>query len=395
MMGAGILTVNVGSSSLKLGLFAGVEQYTTAKTQITITNIGQSTSRIEVATEGESRKIQQSVADHASAAAIALDELNSAGQLADVAGIGVRVVHGGERYHAPTVIDEELLAELHRLVSIDQQHMPLILEVIRIFRERLPGVVRVACFDTGFFHDIPQVAQTIPLPARYREKGLRRYGFHGLSYEYILESFRHIAGEQAANGRVVIAHLGSGASLAALKNGRPVDMTMGFSPVSGIPMSTRSGDIDPSAIVYLARMGVDIEEYSHIINTQSGLLGVSGLSADMLILLENEATHNGAREAVELFCYSARKAIGSLSAAIGGIDSLIFSGGMGENAPKIRARICQELAYLGIMLDESRNQDHLERISSDESRVGVHVIPTDESYILRRSVIQIMEMPYA
>lgn len=394
-MGAGILTVNVGSSSLKLGLFAGVDQYTTAKTQITITNIGQATSRIEVATEGESRKIQQSVADHTSAAAMALDELNSAGQLADVAGIGVRVVHGGERYHAPTVIDEELLAELHRLVSIDQEHMPLILEVIRSFRERLPGVVQVACFDTGFFHDIPQVAQTIPLPARYREKGLRRYGFHGLSYEYILESFRDIAGEQAANGRVVIAHLGSGASLAALKNGRPVDMTMGFSPVSGIPMSTRSGDIDPSAIVYLARLGVDIEEYSHIINTQSGLLGVSGLSADMLTLLENEATHNGAREAVELFCYSARKAIGSLSAAIGGIDSLIFSGGMGENAPKIRARICQELAYLGIMLDESRNRDHLERISSDESRVGVHVIPTDESYILRRSVIQIMEMSYA
>lgn len=392
-MGAGILTVNVGSSSLKLGLFAGVDQYTTAKTQITITNIGQATSRIEVATEGESRKIQQSVADHTSAAAMALDELNSAGQLADVAGIGVRVVHGGERYHAPTVIDEELLAELHRLVSIDQEHMPLILEVIRSFRERLPGVVQVACFDTGFFHDIPQVAQTIPLPARYREKGLRRYGFHGLSYEYILESFRDIAGEQAANGRVIIAHLGSGASLAALKNGRPVDMTMGFSPVSGIPMSTRSGDIDPSAIVYLARLGVDIEEYSRIINTQSGLLGVSGLSADMLTLLENEATHNGAHEAVELFCYSARKAIGSLSAAIGGVDSLIFSGGMGENAPKIRARICQELAHLGIMLDESRNQDHLERISSDESRVGVHVIPTDESYILRRSVIQIMEMP--
>lgn len=391
-MGAGILTVNVGSSSLKLGLFADAQQHARPETQITITNIDQPTSSIEVIVGDETRKTQQPVADHAAAVAIALAELELGDVLRTLTAIGVRVVHGGERYYAPTIIDDEVLAELHDLESIDPEHMPVILRVMHSFRERVPGVPQVACFDTGFFHDLPLVAQTIPLPARYREKGLRRYGFHGLSYQYIHEAFRRVAGDAAAQGRIVIAHLGSGASLAALKNGRPVDVTMGFSPVSGIPMSTRSGDIDPSAIIYLSHLGVGIEEYARIINTQSGLLGVSGLSADMLTLLESEETHAGAHEAVELFCYSARKAIGALSASLGGIDSLIFSGGMGEHAAVIRTRICRDLDYMGIALDESRNHEHLERISSHDSRVGVHVIPTDEADILRRGVIQIMEI---
>ncbi len=390
-MGVGILTVNVGSSSLKLGVFHDANT-DSAETVLTITDIAQPASHIEIKTHHDTTPITRPVANHGEAVAIALDYLENTGQLDKVGRIGVRVVHGGERYYRPTVIDGTVLAELRQLIPIDPDHMPVILEVIGSFRDRLPEVPQVACFDTGFFHDIPQVAQLIPLPARYREKGLRRYGFHGLSYQYILESFRSIAGEQAANGRIVIAHLGSGASLAALTQGRPVDMTMGFSPVSGIPMSTRSGDIDPAAVVYLTHLGVGIDEYTRLINTESGLLGVSGLSADMLKLLESEDSHEGARQSVELFCYSARKAIGALTASLGGIDSLIFSGGMGEHAPKIRSRICHDLDYLGIVVDESRNAEHLERISSDESRVGVHVIPTDEAQILRRSVIQIMEM---
>lgn len=391
-MGVGILTVNVGSSSLKLGVFATQPEHTESVIEVTITDIGQPLSRMKVAWGDERSETQQQIAHHEAAVAIGLAELERAQELQHIGGIGVRVVHGGGRYYQPTVIDDEVLTVLQELIPIDPEHMPVILKVIRSFRERLPGVTQVACFDTGFFHEIPQVAQIVPVPAAYREQGLRRYGFHGLSYEYILGEFERVAGETAAHGRVVVAHLGSGASLAVMKDGKPIDMTMGFSPVSGIPMSTRTGDLDPSAVIYLAHLGVGIEDYTQLINKQSGLLGVSGLSADMLLLLDSEGSHAGAHAAVELFCYGVRKAIGSLSAAAGGIDSLIFSGGIGEHAPRIRRRVCEGLAHMGMTLDESRNQQHLERISAEQSRVGVHVIPTDESHILRRSVIEIMEM---
>lgn len=387
-MGKGILTVNVGSSSLKLNLFADSEENCIA--QVSISSIALPQSRIAVRIDETLDETTKLIANHTDAITLAIESLASTIETIGLSAIAIRIVHGGDKYHTPTLIDNVVLSELRRLIALDPDHIPTTLESIEVLSRLMPHVTLVACFDTGFFHDIPLVASTIPLPREYREKGLRRYGFHGLSYEYVLGEFRHIAGDVAANGRVIIAHLGSGASLAAIKNSQPVDMTMGFSPTSGVPMSTRSGDIDPSVITYLAQVGVSVDEYNDIINTQSGLLGVSGISGDMLTLIQQEDESPEAHEAIELFCYSVRKSIGALSAVLGGIDSLIFTGGIGEPSSIIRSRVCNGLEYLGIKLDLDHNNIHSERISSDISSVGVHVIPTNESRILYRGAISVV-----
>lgn len=359
---------------------------------VSVTDIGQPSARLHIhETHKENEERAVTVTGQAAVIQTMLDVLSEKITTQDITAIGHRIVHGGPNYSEPRRITDELEQELQSLASFDPEHMPIELELIRTLRERFLDVPQIACFDTSFFHDLPKVAQLMPLPRQYQAQGLRRYGFHGLSYEYLLSAFRDVAGDVAANGRVIFAHLGSGASLAATHSGKPIDTTMGFTPASGIVMSTRSGDIDPGVAWYLHKQaGMSVEAYNHMVNFESGLLGVSGLSADMLTLLNNEAANQHAAEAVDLFCYQAKKAIGGLVASLGGVDSLVFSGGIGEQAPRIRSRICSGLGFLGIELDENSNAQHLECISSLSSRVGVHVIPTDEAQIIGKQTVGVM-----
>jgi len=249
----------------------------------------------------------------------------------------------------------------------------------------------VACFDTAFHHDLPRVARLLPIPRRYESKGVRRYGFHGLSYAFLMEELARVAGSDAAQGRVILAHLGNGASLAAVHGGKPVDTSMSFTPTAGVPMSTRSGDLDPGLLWYLARTeGLDVQRFNEMVNFQSGLLGVSETSSDMRDLLDRETRDVRAAEAVALFCYQVKKWIGAFAAALGGLDALVFTGGIGENAPPVRARICDGLGFLGIELDTKRNGANEGVISADAGRVAVRVIRTDEEIMIARSVSRLL-----
>lgn len=297
-----------------------------------------------------------------------------------ITAIGHRVVHGGSVFTEATRITPTVVDQLRSLTALAPNHMPGTLAAIEAFLDFYPTTPHIACFDTSFFHDIPAVARVLPIPFQLQEEtGMRRYGFHGLAYEALLESFAQHEGETARHGRVVMAHLGSGASVAACKDGRPVDMTMGFTPVSGIMMSTRSGDLEPGVITYLeTERGMTADDITDIVAHKSGLLGVSGLSADMKTLLDAQQENDQARLAIDLFCYKIAKTIGGFAAALGGIDSLIFSGGIGERSAEIRERICKDLAFLGIALDPERNTKNCRLISADGTRAGVHVIPAQE-----------------
>jgi acetate kinase len=264
--------------------------------------------------------------------------------------------------------------------------------LIQAFRQRLPKLPQVACFDTAFHRTMPRFAKLLPIPRRYDEKGLQRYGFHGLSYAYLMEELARLGDAAATRGRVILAHLGNGASLAAVLDGKSIDTSMGFTPTAGLVMSTRSGDLDPGLAPYLARTEhMTTEQFYEMVNHKSGLLGVSEISSDMRDLLAAEAHDIRAAEAVALFCYQAKKWIGSFAAALGGLDTLVFAGGIGENAPPIRARICDGLAFLGIELSQSRNAESAPVISTDASRATVRVIATDEDLMIARSVSHILE----
>ncbi len=365
-----VLTVNAGSSSIKLALFS----------------VGSSDSLPVRILQDSATNI-----DHSSAITAMLDKLADTMREHTVSAICHRIVHGGPKYGRPQIITDEFKRELRELERFDPVHTPAAVSLIDALSLRFPDTIQVACFDTAFFHDVPRMAQIIPLPHSYEAHGLRRYGFHGLSYTYLLSAFRQKAGEVAADGRVIFAHLGSGASLAAIKGGKPVDMTMGFTPASGVMMSTRSGDVDPGIEWYLQRQaGIDSEAYNHMVNFESGLLGVSGLSGDMLNLLQNEAGNERAAEAVSLFCYQVKKSIGALAATLGGLDSLVFSGGIGEQAPAIRERICSGLDFLGIQLDGASNDNQADLISAAQSKVGVHVMPTDESLVMAQQTFDLV-----
>jgi acetate kinase len=263
----------------------------------------------------------------------------------------------------------------------------------KAFHQRFPDLFQVACFDTAFHHDMPRVARMLPIPRRYEAKGVRRYGFHGLSYEFLMGQLAELGGAEAANGRVILAHLGNGASLAAVRRGKSVDTSMSLTPTAGVPMSTRSGDLDPGLLWYLARTeNMSAKKFNEMVNFQSGLLGISETSSDMHDLLASEAHDVRAAEAVALFCYQVRKWIGAFSAALGGLDTLVFAGGIGENAATVRARICDGLGFLGIELDPQRNAKHEPWISSGTGRVKVRVIRTDEELMIARSVVQVLQL---
>jgi acetate kinase len=287
-------------------------------------------------------------------------------------------------------ITAEFLHEIEQLIPLDPDHLPAAIQGIKFIASKFPELPQVACFDTAFHRSIPKVASTYALPGRLYDEGIRRYGFHGLSYEYVMGELRTLEGE-LANGRVIIAHLGSGASMVAVRDGKSIDTSMGFTPLEGLVMATRSGDVDPGALLYLFdREKMSANEMSMLLNKQSGLLGVSETSSDMKVLIGNVPRDDRAREAVDLFCYRAKKYVGAYCAVLGGLDVLVFAGGIGEHAPSVRKQICDGLDFLGIRMDAKRNEANAGLISSPESRVRVRVVKTNEDLMIARHVVSVL-----
>ena len=358
-----------------------------------IERIGQAQATFVVKGSGEAENFtrQVSAPDHHAAVGLLMDWIAERIQRGELAAVGHRVVHGGPKYSQPQVITPQMIADLHQLEAFDPDHLPEEILLTEAFHHRFPDLLQVACFDTAFHHDLPRVAQILPLPRQYEAKGVRRYGFHGLSYAFLVEELARVVGPQAARGKVILAHLGNGASLAAVHEGKSVDTSMGLTPTGGIPMSTRSGDLDPGLVWYLARTEqITAKKFNEMVNFKSGLLGISETSSDMHDLLEREAQDVRAAEAVALFCYQVKKWIGAFAAALGGLDTLVFAGGIGENAPKVRARICAGLGFLGIELDEQRNAGNEALISTSASRVPVRVIHTDEEWMIAKTVCKVL-----
>jgi acetate kinase len=389
---ARILTINGGSSSIKFALYQ-IGEPLKRNLHGTVDRIGMSGTTLtfdDPATDQrDSRRLDAS--DHKSAATFLMDWLEGQPGFESVLAVGHRVVHGMQ-HTAPELVTQGLLDELDRISPYDPDHLPSEIELIEAFRQRHPKLPQVVCFDTAFHRTMPRVAKLLPIPRRYDAKGVERYGFHGLSYAYLMEELARLGDPAATTGRVILAHLGNGASLAAVRDGKSMDTSMGFTPTAGLVMSTRSGDLDPGLAPYLARTEhMTTQQFYEMVNHGSGLLGVSETSSDMRDLLAREASDIRAAEAVALFCYQAKKWIGSFAAALGGLDTLVFAGGIGENAPLVRARICDGLGFLGIEFDEPPNAGNAAIISTDASRVTVRVIPTDEDQMIARSVRRILE----
>jgi acetate kinase len=385
-----ILTVNGGSSSIKFALFeAGERQRRIVKGSLERIGLPHATLKLEALDSADSITRSVAAPDHAAAVNELMNWIEARGERDALSAVGHRVVHGGPRYSAPRRISLELIAELRRLSPFDPAHLPEELLLIEAFQRRFPQLPQVACFDTEFHHDLPRIAQVLPIPRRYESQGLRRYGFHGLSYAFLMDRLPHLAGEAAARGRIILAHLGNGASLAAVRAGKSVDTSMSFTPAAGVPMSTRSGDLDPGLVWYLSRSeGLTPEGFNHMVNSESGLLGVSETSADMRDLLARAAHDARAEEAVAMFCYQIKKCIGAYAAVLGGLETLVFAGGIGEHAAPIRARICEGLEFLGVQLDAPRNDAHEPVISAAASPVTVRIIPTDEEQMMAKLVMR-------
>lgn len=387
-----ILTVNGGSSSIKFALFEAADSLRRIL-HGGIDRIGLPNAVFHVKFTNQDEKVSRPVSapDHTAAVGVLMDWIEKRSDGATLIAVGHRVLQGGPKYYKPQRITADMIAELHQLSSFDPEHIPEETDLIEAMRRRFPGLPQIACFDTAFHHDLPRVAQLLPIPRRYDTQGIRRYGFHGLSYAFLMEKLAEIAGPEVAKGRVILAHLGSGASLAAVRDGKSLDTSMGFTPASGIPMSTRSGDLDPGLAWYLAATEqMSPKDFNTMANSQSGLLGISETSADMHDLLEREALDVRAAEAVAVFCYQVKKWIGAFSAALGGLDTLVFAGGIGENAAVVRSRICDGLEFLGIEIDEKRNTANEGIISTADSRASVRVIPTDEEFMIAKTVWQLL-----
>jgi acetate kinase len=380
------LVLNAGSSSLKFCVYRRpAAEVWRLEAQGQIEGIG--TSPRLSAKDGQGSKIAEdtlvtSVRDGRGATAALAGWLRANYGGSRVLAVGHRVVHGGTRFAAPSVVTPAVLDELRQLVPLAPLHQPYNLAAIEAVMERLPGVPQVACFDTSFHRGVPAVAEVVPLPAQIRESGVRRYGFHGLSYEYIASVLPTVA-PGIADGRVIVAHLGSGASLCALRGRRSVDHTLGFTALDGLCMGTRPGALDPGVVLYLVQgLGLSAKEVEAVLYKQSGLLGISGISNDMRVLLGSEEP--AARLAVDYFVYRIAKEIGALTAVLGGIDGLVFTAGIGENSAEIRRRVIEASAWLGIELDQDANARRGPRISREGSRVSAWVIPTNEELMIAR-----------
>ena len=384
-MSDAVLVLNAGSSSIKFSLFcSGGTLSLTVRGQVE----GIGTEPRFVAKDpagnvvGEHRWDGAATVDHAGAVEHLFAFLATDLSRDHLVAVGHRVVHGGTRYGAPVRIDAAVIEALDELVPLAPLHQPHNLAPIRAIAARWPALPQVACFDTAFHRHQPPVAQAFALPTEITARGVRRYGFHGLSYEYVAGAMRTLDA-RAASGRVVVAHLGNGASMCAMANGRSVASTMGFTALDGLVMGTRSGSIDPGVLIWLMdEMGMGARDLERLLYHRSGLLGVSGVSSDMRTLLASEDPR--AKLAIELFCYRTGRELGSLAAALGGLDALVFTGGIGEHAAPVRAAIVRGAAWLGLALDDAANAAHRRRITEDTSRIPAYVLPTDEELMIAR-----------
>ena len=382
-----VLALNGGSSSIR---FAVYEAGTKPRPCFTgkIDRIGARGARLVVdAPTAKSQLLPREAArSHEGAVNFLLTWLERLPAFASITAVGHRVVHG-MKHTKPETITPRLLAELRRITPYDPEHLPKEIALIEAFRRRYPHLVHVACFDTAFHCGLPDVAKRLPIPRRFAAKGVERYGFHGLSYAYLMEELQRL--EPRKTERVILAHLGSGASLAAVLRGRSFDTSMGFTPTGGLMMGTRTGDLDPGIMYFLERTeGMTAAKFQRMVNHEAGLLGVSGTSSDVRDLLARERRDVRAREALALFCYQAKKWIGAFTAALGGVDTIVFAGGIGENAPALRERICAGLDFLGLKIDEARNAKSAAVISTKASRVTVRVIHTNEEQMIARLVVR-------
>jgi acetate kinase len=392
-----ILTINGGSSSIKFALYQTGEPLE-RRLYGKVDRIGLPDARLSftdvLPNQSDERRID--APNHVACVPLLVELLEKKTGVSAVSAIGHRVVHGGPRYRDPLRVDGAMLEELRRISSFAPNHLPATIALMEVFAAKFPQVPQIACFDTAFHSTLPRVAKLLPIPRRFDAKGVRRYGFHGLSYSFLMQELEVVAGAKAARGRVILAHLGNGASMAAVRDGKSMDTSMGFTPAAGLVMSTRSGDLDPGLVAFLGRSEQMTEtQFDRMIHHESGLLGVSEISSDMRGLLAREAADVRAAEAVALFCYQAKKWIGSFAAALGGLDTLVFAGGIGENCPSIRARICEGLGFLGIELNEARNAENAPVISAQTGRVTVRIIRTDEELMIARSVCRVLGLATA
>ena len=387
-----VLTINGGSSSIKFALFeAGDSLRRILEGAIERIGLPEATLRVKGANHADNFSRLVTAPDHTAAVDALMDWIEERTGHDALTAVGHRVVHGGPKYSKPQRITAEMVEELHKLSPFDPEHLPEEILLTEAFHRRFPDLAQVACFDTDFHHDLPRVAKLLPIPRRYEALGVRRYGFHGLSYAFLMEELTRLVGAEAAQGRVILAHLGNGVSLAAVHHGNSMDTSMGFTPTAGVPMSTRSGDLDPGLLWYLARTEkMNAKQFNEMVNSQSGLLGISETSSDMRDLLHSQPNDVRAAEAVSLFCYQIKKWIGAFAAALGGLDTLVFAGGIGENAPEVRARICDGLGFLGIEIEEQRNLANEGVISTAAGRVAVRVIRTDEEHMIAKTVCDVL-----
>ncbi len=386
-----ILTINGGSSSIKFALYK-VEEPLTQLFWGQIENIGTKKAKLNSnnTVDKQNNSIDFKAADHEQAANHLIDWLEKQEDFTSVSAIGHRIVHG-MKHTEPQLITDDLLNELRKISAFDPEHLPEEIKLIETFNKRYPLLKQIACFDTAFHTSMPVFAKLLSIPRRYYEMGIQRYGFHGLSYAYLMEELERVAGKDAANGKIILAHLGNGASLAAVKDGKSMDTSMGFTPTSGLPMGTRTGDLDPGVAWYLMQQeNLTPKEFSHLINHESGLLGISETNSDMRELMKMEDADKRAKEAIEVFCYQTKKWVGSFAAVLGGLDTLVFSGGIGEHSPEVRSKICDNLEFLGIELDEIKNMSNEPVISADISNVKVRVIKTNEELMIATMVYDVL-----
>jgi acetate kinase len=389
-----ILAINGGSSSIKFALFevdaslrrsleGGIERIGLPETTLRVKdwNLAGSFSRLIMK------------GDYTASVDTLLDWIEERIGPDTLTAVGHRIVHGGPKYCKPQLITAETIEELRRLSPFDPEHMPEEILLIEALQRRFPNLPQVACFDTAFHHNLPRVARLLPIPRRFEAQGVRRYGFHGLSYEFLMGELVRLSDSKTPPSRVILAHLGNGASMAAVHDGKCIDTSMAFTPAAGLVMSSRSGDLDPGLVSFMARNEqMTAVAFDHMVNHESGLLGISETSSDLRDLLSQETDDVRAAEAVALFCYQAKKWIGSFAAALGGLDTLVFAGGIGENAPLIRNRICEGLDFLGIELSQERNEKSAEIISTNTSRAIVRVIHTNEELMIACSVCYVLEL---
>jgi acetate kinase len=385
-----VLTINSGSSSLKFALISGGLNPRTHLSGA-IERVGQPQSRLCARLNDRTIEEPVDAPDHGQAVSHLRRLLEHSIGMSAVSAIGHRIVHGGSKYVESCLIDDSVVVGLRDLIPLAPSHLPGEIAAIDALRSLNLGIPQVACFDTSFHRDLPPVARRLPLPRNYDSLGLQRYGFHGLSYRYLMSEFESQAGHAAAHRRVILAHLGAGCSMAAVRDGQCVETTMGFTPTAGLMMATRTGDLDPGVLIHLLRQErLSADDLETLVTKRSGLVGVSETSSDVRDLLAQESRDSRAAEALDIFCYHARGWIGRLTSALEGLNTLVFSAGIGENSPVIRSRICRGLEWLGIRLDESRNLAGSSLISAADSRVDVRVMKTNEELMIFQEVAHLV-----